>query len=208
MIRRVIKMFPGVKWLGSRLGAGPSRGNDRGFLLDMLPKNSIGAEIGVHLGEFSREILGRVRPKELHLIDPWEHQTSGLYKDAWYGGQATEGQGEMDSRYEQVWNRFATEIQDGQVKIHRDYSKQALESFPDGYFDWVYIDGNHLYEYVMADLVLSAQKTRSGGFVTGDDYVEGGWWKGGVKKAVDEFVVRGSVRLLLIRNMQFVLQKP
>ena len=57
----------------------------RRFLLDILPKNSIGAEIGVHKGDFSRKILRTVSPEALHLIDRWRHETSETYKDAWYG---------------------------------------------------------------------------------------------------------------------------
>ena len=39
--------------------------------LNILPKNSIGAELGVLKGEFTKHILEIVRPKELHLIDLW-----------------------------------------------------------------------------------------------------------------------------------------
>ncbi|MDJ0634304.1 MAG: hypothetical protein QNJ34_14035 [Xenococcaceae cyanobacterium MO_188.B29] len=42
----------------------------RQFLLERLPKNSVGAEIGVHLGDFSEKILEIVKPNKLHLIDP------------------------------------------------------------------------------------------------------------------------------------------
>ena len=43
----------------------------RKFLLEMMPKNSVCAEIGVNQGQFSKEILEVVQPKKLHLIDPW-----------------------------------------------------------------------------------------------------------------------------------------
>ena len=64
----------------------------RDFLLKLLPQNSIGAEIGVHKGDFSEEILRDVRPNELHLIDPWRYESSDTYKDSWYGGKAIDGQ--------------------------------------------------------------------------------------------------------------------
>lgn len=173
----------------------------------MLPKQSIGAEIGVHLGDFSQQLLDAVSPVELHLIDPWEHQAGTVYKDAWYGGAATAGQAEMDARHAAVHARFEPQIRAGSVRVHRGYSDDVLARFPDGYFDWVYIDGNHLYEYVMKDLELATRKTKAGGLITGDDYAEGGWWDGGVKRAVDEHSRNPSVARVAIRDGQFIFRK-
>lgn len=178
----------------------------RRFLLDLLPRESIGAEIGVHKGDFSRRILDLVRPRELHLIDPWRHEPSATYKDAWYGGHAC-GQAEMDTRYVGVCARFATEIRSGTVIVHRGNSSDVLERFGDEYFDWVYIDGNHLYAFVLKDLQLSTSKTATGGYIAGDDYSSPGWWRDGVRRAVDEFIEGRVVQLVDIRNGQFVLRK-
>jgi Methyltransferase domain len=207
MLKNAIEKIPGSKRLAQILGLVPKQANGRAFLLAMLPKHSLGAEIGVHKGDFSQQIIEVVSPKELHLVDPWEHQTSAIYKDAWYGGKAKAGQNEMDKRYSNVCNRFDKEIQAERVKVHRGYSNDILDRFPDEYFDWIYIDGNHLYEYVKEDLELSFRKTKSGGFITGDDYTSGGWWEGGVKKAVDEFAKNPAIQLIEIRNRQFAFQK-
>jgi hypothetical protein len=180
----------------------------RKFLLEMFPSGSVGAEVGVHRGDFSRAILDTVAPARLHLIDPWHHEPSPTYDLALYGGRAKDGQAEMDARYEQVLARFAPEIEAGQITVHRAPSADALRSLPDESLDWVYIDGNHLYEYVAVDLELGFAKTRPGGLVTGDDYRDGGWWEGGVKRAVDEVAERGTARLLLVRDGQFVFEKP
>jgi hypothetical protein len=71
----------------------------------------------------------------------------------------------------------------------------------------VHIDGNHLYEYVARDLALALEKTRTAGLITGDDYAEGGWWEGGVKRAVDEFATRPAVQLIELRDRQYVFRK-
>jgi predicted O-methyltransferase YrrM len=113
----------------------------------------------------------------------------------------------MDERYLSILNRFNQNIHAKQVKVHRGYSTDVLQQFPDQYFDWIYIDGNHLYEYVKKDLELSFVKVKSGGYITGDDYTDGGWWKGGVKKAVDEFARKKAVSLAEIRNRQFIFRK-
>ena len=113
----------------------------------------------------------------------------------------------MDERYLSLCNKFDREIQAGQVNVHLGYSTGVLEKFPNEYFDWIYIDGNHLYEYVKKDLELSFQKVKSGGYIAGDDYTDGGWWEGGVKKAVDEFSNNQAIRLVEICNAQFIFRK-
>jgi len=178
----------------------------RDFLLKKMPKNSICAEVGVHIGDLSERILKILRPKELHLIDPWKYEKDETYIESLYGGKKGESQVNMDKRYESVLKRFKAEIDSGQVVVHRDYSG-ILENFDDGFFDWIYIDGNHLYEFIKKDLELSYSKVRNNGFIIGDDYTDGGWWQGGVKKAVDEFLTRDLVELIEIKRNQFILKK-
>jgi hypothetical protein len=206
-LKKVIKKLLGDKRLTQLLELISKLTGARRFLLAMLPKHLVGAEIGVHVGDFSQQIMDVVFPRELHLIDPWEYQPSAIYKNALYGGAAKGGQGEMDERYSNVCNRFDQQIHAGQVKVHRGYSIDVLEQFPDEYFDWVYIDGNHLYEYVKKDLEVSLRKIKPGGFIAGDDYTDGGWWGGGVKTAVDEFSKNQAIQLVEIRNRQFILRK-
>ena len=179
----------------------------RSLVLHMMPKNSICAEVGVHRGKFSTRILDIVQPRRLHLIDPWKHETTELYGKALYGGRVPGGQPEMDARFASVCSRFQLEISRGQVVIHRGPSSEVLGEFPDNYFDWVYIDGNHLYEFVRQDLELSYQKVKPGGYITGDDYSPGGWWQGGVMRAVDEFVQEYKFQSIDIRYCQYILLK-
>ena len=203
MSEGLLTRIPGGRRLAKLLG----RSKDRDFLLRTLPRRSVGAEIGVHEGAFSARILRIVSPEDLLLIDPWKYEESDAYSEAWFGGKAQGRQAEMDDRYEAVRVRFASQIRSGQVTIHRSSSADALSRLPADFLDWVYIDGNHLYEFVKQDLELSFQRTKSGGYITGDDYKEGGWWQGGVKKAVDEFIREGRVEPLAIRNGQFILRK-
>jgi hypothetical protein len=172
-----------------------------------LPKRSVGAEIGVHEGDFSDEILRVVIPVELHLIDPWEHREERTYRDAWYGGGASAGQATMDRRFGAVADRFAEEIDAGRVVLHRGSSGDVVGDFPDSYFDWVYIDGNHLYEHVKLDLETYYPKVKRGGYVAGDDYGLRGWWDNGVQQAVDEFVGQRPRLSLEIIGSQFIIKK-
>lgn len=182
------------------------RANKRERLLEQMPTGGTCAEIGVWEGDFSARILEVNKPRSLHLVDPWKHESDEVYKSACYGGKKATDQEQMDAVYNRVAKRFAPQIQAGTVVIHRSPSAEAVSAFADGYFDWIYIDGNHLYEFVKLDLELWYPKVKSGGYITGDDYVEGRWWKGGVKKAVDEFAARID-RQPTILGKQFILKK-
>lgn len=175
-------------------------------LLERMPKGSICAEIGVYKGDFSEHILNVVRPKQLHLIDPWYYETGAKYQHTWHGGKVGVNQAHMDELYESVERRFRKEISAGTVVIHRASSSVALNNFPIAFFDWVYIDGNHLYDFVRADIELSLRVVRPGGLIAGDDYHMNGWWGDGVIRAVDEAREICSTRLIL--DGQFILQKP
>ena len=105
----------------------------RKFLLEMMPKNSVCAEIGVSQGLFTEQILEVVQPKKLHLIDPWAREPHTDYYDA-------------------VCEKFKDHIESGQVQIHRDKSQFVYDQFPDQYFDWIYVDDvvNGLIELALA----------------------------------------------------------
>ncbi len=159
----------------------------RKFLLEMMPENSVCAEIGVSQGVFSQEILDVAAPAKLHLIDPWAIEPHIGY-------------------YEQVCDKFRKEIETGRVEIHRARSQKAFDIFPDNYFDWIYVDGSHNYKKVKQDLQLYYPKVKRYGFITGDDYSMAPKRKG-LRDAVAEVAHEFSMRLILIKNNQFILWK-
>lgn len=177
------------------------RNLERRQVLRALPKGGVGAEIGVYKGGMSARLLRRTEPEKLFLIDPW--QVNPEVERGWWGTEV--GQPKLDEIHEGVKRRFAAEIEAGIVEIRRAESAEAGKEFPDAYFDWVYIDGNHTYEYVKADLEIYRKKVKPGGIIAGDDYLKRGWWEYGVKRAVDELVERGDFEPLLLSS-QFVLK--
>lgn len=160
--------------------------NRREFL-DLLPKGGVAAEVGVATGDFSKEIIARNLPGELHLIDPWIHWDQDDYST----DPENVPQQENDSRYQAILDMFADRIAAGAVHVHRDYSVPAATRFSDRHFDWVFVDAMHTYEAVLADLRAWAPKVKDGGFLMGHDYanhpyaLEMGF---GVVEAVDQFV--------------------
>jgi len=105
----------------------------------------------------------------------------------------------MDNIYRSVIERFREQIANGVVSVERGPSDRVAEEFPDNYFDWVYVDGDHRYESVLRDLELYHRKLKSGSIVAGDDYTKaaGQWWGDGVIRAVGEVVRRGCTRISL-----------
>ena len=177
-------------------------------LLERLPRGAVCAEIGVWKGDFSERILEVLRPARLHLIDPWHAVAGESYEEAWYGGKLADGQAAMDAIYASVLERFERERRAGVVEVHRLPSREAAERFGDGELDFVYIDGNHRYEFVRADLEAYAPKVRPGGFLAGDDYGVTGWWEDGVTRAVDEFARSGRASVVSLEDRQFLLRLP
>ena len=145
---------------------------DREAMLQLLPDHAVVAELGVDEGDFSDKILRLARPRELHLIDPWD---SDRYDDGKLKG---------------VLERFRKEIASGIVNINRGTSVEELKKFPDGYFDWIYIDTTHSYETTVEELETGRNKVKAGGIIAGHDYTVGNINKQlryGVIQAVHEF---------------------
>src|SRR5262245_5382236 len=110
-------------------------------LVSYLPRNGRGCEIGVQNGNFSRILVDKAAPAELHLIDPWRHFSVAEYaRDL-----ANVEQKKQDEIFDGVCRRFAAEIRSGKVVLNRNTSKDAVASLPDASFDYVYIDGMHNY---------------------------------------------------------------
>ncbi len=192
-----------------RLVTGGRRGGDpRAFLFTMFPPQSVGAEVGVWRGGFSAMLLARVRPTTLHLVDPWTYVDDEAHEKSWYGGAEASSQADMDVIAQGVAARFADEIATGRVKLHRAASVVAADQVDDQSLDWVYIDGDHSFDAVRADLGAWWPKLVPGGLLAGDDYCVGDWWGDSVIRAVADFDEdEDDAELVRVAHMQFVFRK-
>jgi methyltransferase family protein len=182
-----------------------------------FPKNAVGAEVGVAQGDYSALLLEAAQPRELHLIDPWSHLESGSdllegnellaqIEDARAVGADFAPPPENragDEEFAAVAARFE---HDPRVRLHRQYSYKAAASFADGYFDFVYLDGNHHYEFVLRDLQDFAAKLSPGGLLFGHDFFEDAFARQehyGVVDAVNGFLKRSDFRFLMLTSEPF-----
>lgn len=176
----------------------------RDAVMECFGRRGVGVELGVHLGLNAMELLRVTKPKKLHLVDPWKEMRSAEHKDSWYQRVS---QDEMDGYHDAVRKSFAPHVRRGVIEIHRKASWDAMAEFEDGSLDWVYVDGDHSYAAVKRDLETSYAKVRTGGMIGGDDYKLGGWWGDGIVRAVHELLAARPVKMKLVMDDQYVLEK-
>ena len=158
---------------------------DRTELLRRMPTQAVVAEIGVNEGDFSQKILTLCQPFKLVLIDVWASRR-------YHGGL-----------FEKVKNRFAAQLQSGQMEIIRDLSFGAIAACPDAHFDWVYLDTDHTYDTTRRELELLRPKMKKGGIIAGHDYIFGNWDDGhryGVIEAVREFCLAYQWEMIFLTH--------
>lgn len=149
---------------------------DRVQLLDYLPKNAVCAEIGVCLGDFSEKIIEVTRPSQLFLVDVWG-DISHIYKDNLMAENKVH-----EERYRTVIKKF---LYKPEVRYIRSFSSSMLEIFPENYFDWIYVDGDHSYDGCMLDLNIAKRLVKEDGLILGHDHM---WKFPGVVDSVKDFV--------------------
>jgi hypothetical protein len=120
-------------------------------------------EVGTWEGDYSYELLKHTQCKKLYCVDPYKHFEGSIYPD----GMNSLTQVEFDTKYNTVCNRFS-EFGD-RVEFLRLNSCDAAKKFEDGSLDFVYIDGNHDFKFVLDDILAWYPKVKNGGYLCGDD---------------------------------------
>ena len=158
--------------------------NTREEMFLSFPRNIKILEIGVFRGTFSDFIYKNLQPSELHLID--------LFEGMVFSGDADGNNGatiNLTEHYDLIKTKYAKH---SNVFIKKGKSSEILQTYPDDYFDIIYIDGDHSYEGATTDLELSYKKIKNGGLVCGHDYEMNmnkaiHYYQFGVKQAIDTF---------------------
>ena len=68
-------------------------------------------------------------------------------------------------------------------------------------FDLIYIDGNHLFDFVKRDVINSLKFIKQDGIIVLDDYNVVGWWDDGITKAVDFFKKKKLIKIIRKHNL-------
>ena len=151
-------------------------------LYNAFPKNGIGAELGVCQGDNAVMLWNITKPSSLYLVDLWIKEESSyqncpphLYYDNW-----------MDM----VRNKLPYD----NVYLVRKNSVEWLDSIPDNFLDWIYIDSLHQYFHVNAEYIRAIKKVKRGGVIACHDFVcHPQAWKTGIIRAVLNQVQSGNL---------------
>ena len=145
-------------------------------------------EIGVRQGKGLRR-LRRARPEILVGVDCWLADGDLAHNDLSFSQAA------LDAMYRKA---CAMMVEIPALRILRMYSHEAALCFPDGFFDYVYIDADHTYAAVCQDIATWYPKVRSGGILAGHDFLHHTVPQTGVAfgvvEAVTEFVPANNLQ--------------
>lgn len=134
---------------------------------------TVGAEIGVESGRYAQELCAANPSLHLYCVDAW--QQYGTYR-----------QHVPQDRVDWMLQRTRERLDGYRYTIVRKFSVDAADGFEDGSLDFAYIDANHAYEHVVADIAAWLPKVRSGGIIAGHDYTR--WNLSGMPCGVVEAV--------------------
>jgi hypothetical protein len=134
--------------------------NDRSEMLRRFPKGGRICELGTWRGDFARLILDIVEPRELHLVDV-----------------------DFTPCRQDVLDHPA-------VRRHQTTTTGYLGASAAADFDWIYVDADHGYGAVVADIAAAKGRVKPGGLLVFNDFariVRPGFGVFGVHQAVCEF---------------------
>jgi hypothetical protein len=147
---------------------------------------AIGVEVGVFRGMLAARLLQSNPDLKLVMVDPWGVVEAPESYIASLDPHATLTTEEHEECYRAACANVA--FAGSRAMILRTTSTTAAAMCQEGFFDFVFIDGDHSYKSVCADIDAWKSKIMPGGFIAGHDYANPTYTTVGasVKRAVDE----------------------
>ena len=140
------------------------------------------AEIGISLGVFTAYILEEMQNLQLVAIDRYDLPHRTPYSDPIATRSVSGHMACMKKAKE------STAFAGSRVEVVRSDHVDVARKYKDGYFDWVFLDGDHGYEATLEAIDVWLPKVRKGGLLMGHDIDSefGKKWNWGVRQAVEE----------------------
>ena len=158
--------------------------NTRTDLLRLLPKGLVMAELGVFIGDFSKTILEICQPSLFFMVDTFPYAPV-------YSGDK-DGRNRIDVPDLSIYFEILKErYKDRKNVIVIRGNTDIFSHFAvDCEIDCCYLDAQHDYDQMLADLYNYYSIMRTGGFICGHDYNQSG-----VKAAVDLFCKEKGLKI-------------
>lgn len=126
---------------------------------------------------------------KLYCVDPWmDYDEYPEYK------------GEQETYWKNFNRNIQTLADPTKFVIKRGLSHDIVPTFPNDFFDLIYVDGNHETEYVYRDGLMSLEKVKIGGYIVFDDYC-GDWPQ--TMAGIDKFVKEAGSRIEIVGELQY-----
>lgn len=144
----------------------------------------IAVEIGTWRGGFAEVMCRRLKPEQFYAVDPFL-----LYEEYTDKPSLSDfaNQDNLNQLADKVAPRIAGLLGEGNSKLLRMKSQDAVTEFADNSIDVVYVDADHKFDPVLADIKAWYQKVKPGGVLCGDDYIKQGYEHFQVIEAVEHF---------------------
>lgn len=158
----------------------------------------LGAEVGVFRGRNARSMFREIPGLRLYGVEPFADQPSSTRHKS-------------IPRYDRNRQAMAGRIKDRNFTLIEKFSEEAVQDIPYDCLDFVYIDGDHSYDYVMTDIILWTRRVRKGGIVSGHDYILPGDYRHkfdiNVKDAVDDYTSLHKISPLYLTDKTIAINK-
>ena len=140
---------------------------------------TIGCEVGLFRGRNARTMFRSIPGLKLYGIEA-------------YAAQPYSTRHKNEPRYDRNRMMALSRLKDRNITIIENFSEEAVQEIPYDSLDFVYIDADHSYDYVMTDIILWSRRVRKGGIVSGHDYIGPKDYRHkfdiNVKEAVDDYI--------------------
>lgn len=163
-----------------------------------------GAEIGVFAGDMSAALLRANPALHLDMIDSWEGHGGAYMGDSgdWHAKLSQHAQDEFQRKALER-TAFASDRR----MVVRSRSSDAAACLTVDY-DFVFLDADHSYEGVRADIAAWAPKIKPGGWLGGHDYENPNFPKFGVTRAVNEYASATGLTVEVGESLCWFIQMP
>jgi len=115
----------------------------------------VGCEIGVASGNNALSMLRNLPIKKLYLVDPYIH----------YDGYSLYDMDDLRKRVNYRLKEYKNKI----IWLKKK-SEEIADDIDICSLDFIYIDGNHDYNFVNKDIRMAWEKTKKGGIIGGHDF--------------------------------------